>query len=415
MLKIFNTINYEWFNGVFPSTLRKMIPLFLIIILIAGCQSPRPTDSDGVPSIAIEVNKNGTALSLSEITEKVDVIELETNDHSFIDRGIRQVDVLDGHIIIKDASPGVLVFDMQGKFVRRIGQLGQGPRELSGGYTYQVDQRTHTIRFQLFQKFLIFDVNGTFIEDKRKEVEDKDIFTSALNANNPFYYLNDSLFVFKEELENVNVRFYNQYVSFNIYEYSSGNLLNSLFFYKYKELEGMKISFKKIFQYKNQAYMFYSREFDQYDTVFTIKNLQLVPFARIILPNIKMNNNIYSLAMRDLFVSNRYVGLVLYSRKNSLPDGAVMTPEISRVIRQTMRDHSPDEDIDVIYFIYDYKDGTSINSYDGFIDDIHHTNEIVPIKFIDGGEKFFYTRENEYVEALRTEPNPTLYIGTFKK
>ena len=53
---------------------------FWIVFLIFGCQS-HPIDSDDIMSITIDVNRNKVTYHLSEITEKVDVIELETNDN----------------------------------------------------------------------------------------------------------------------------------------------------------------------------------------------------------------------------------------------------------------------------------------------------------------------------------------------
>ena len=76
---------------------------------------------------------------------------------------------------------------------------------------------------------------------------------------------------------------------------------------------------------------------------------------------------------------------------------------------------APKPEKDFSYYVYDRKAGKYINSYHGFIDDIHHGNEIIPITFIDGGEKFFYIREGKWSEELKAELNPTLYIGTFKK
>ena len=138
--------------------------------------------------------------------------------------------------------------------------------------------------------------------------------------------------------------------------------------------------------------------------LYTYKEYQFVSVARFMLD--------VATPMRDLTFTDRYVAAIHgpLIRETRMPN--TLNPEISAAMRSS---NIPLPVQDYSTYVYDYKTGKSINSYHGFIDDIHHTNDTILIKFIDGGEKFFYTRENDYSEALGTEPNPTLYIGTYKK
>ena len=277
---------------------------------------------------------------------------------------------------------------MHGNFVRRIGRRGNGPGELSGGYTVQVDHKKSTIRFESSVKIVIYDINGNLIADEKKD---------PLRMVMSSYYLNDSLYIVQNSYEQTNNGI-NQYNYFKIYDYSSGNCLDSLLIRKYESQPAYRASMGTIFQYREQVYMF-GELYNEPCTLYVVENHQFVPFARLELKS----------TMQELNVTDRYVVAIHGKLIRDTPMPRIITPDMLPSLRQI-----PVKE-DFTYYVYDYKTGKSINSYHGFIDDIHQSDEIVPIKFIDGGTMFFYTRQGEYSEELKTEPNPTLYIGTFKE
>ena len=55
------------------------------------------------------------------------------------------------------------------------------------------------------------------------------------------------------------------------------------------------------------------------------------------------------------------------------------------------------------------------NATNGFIDDFYGNKNVIIIP-IPNSDMFYYYRENnDYSLDLKTTPNPTLYIGTFKR
>ena len=377
----------------------KMLSIIMVIFSISGCKSPSSppvTDSSGIIPITIDPIKDKISFPLSVIAEKVDAIELEITDSSLIKGEIRQVDILDNHYIVEDGSIGVLVFDKQGNFVRRIGRLGQGPGDLYQIERHNINQEKGVIWFWLRTKFVVFDINGHLIEDKSIDKR------SGYDYN---YYYNDTIFYF-QDIQEMKEGLYYQDLSFNIYAYSNGkysdNLLDSVLVWKREKEPGFAGPYKTIFQHKGQVFMFLALSGYENCFLYTYKENQFVPVARFMLDRAS--------PMRGLTFTDRYVAAIHGPLIWDTRSPNIITPEISRALRDQggpVQDYS--------YYVYDYKTGKSINSYHGFIDDIHHTNDTIRIKFIDGGEKFFYTRENDFSEALRTEPNPTLYIGTFRK
>ena len=55
--------------------------------------------------ITIDISDN--SIPLSDITEQIVAIDLETTEHSLIDRSIWQVHIYQDYLIIKDGSPYV--------------------------------------------------------------------------------------------------------------------------------------------------------------------------------------------------------------------------------------------------------------------------------------------------------------------
>ena len=370
--------------------------MLFISISFIRCQSPSPSpsDSDAILSITIDAKKDKISFPLSEITEKVDVVELETNELSLINGEIQSVHIVKDHLIVQDKSPGVLVFDMHGNYVRRIGKQGQGPGELVNVLYVQSDPEKGNILFWLFHKLVIYDINGNLVQEN---IRDEQTSYSEL-----YYYSNDSIFIIQAKEEKLKGIDYSKEISFVVRAYSNGNysdnLLDSLPILKYSS-EQKTDMFKTIFQHQGQVYMLYSICCnDEYNYLYVIKNNKFVPFAKFLLKS----------SMRGLTVTDRYVatihGNIIF---NKMP--TTITPDMAPALRNQRAEH------DYSYYVYDYKTGKNINSYNGFIDDIHHTKEILSINFIDGGDKFFYTRQVEWSEDLKCELNPTLYIGTFKR
>ena len=374
----------------------KILYIMFLYSAVIGCQSPSSSisDSEGIISIAIDPQKDEVSFPLSEITEKVDVIELETNELSLINGEIRSVHIMKDHLIIQDKSTGVLVFDMHGNYVRRIGKQGQGPGELFSVLYVQTDPDKGTVWFWLFNKVVVFDINGNLVHENTRD--------ELTSYSEYYYYSNDSIFIIQAEMEKLKGIDYNQEISYLIRAYSNGNysdnLLDSLPVLKYSSEQKTNM-FKTIFKHQGQIYMLYSICCtDEYNYLYVIKNNKFVPFAKFLLKS----------SIRGLTVSDRYVvaihGDIMWNKTQT-----TITPDMLPALRNQSAEQ------DYSYYVYDYKTGKNINSYHGFIDDIHQTKEIIPINFIDGGDKFFYTVKGEWSEDLKCELNPTLYIGTFKK
>ena len=66
------------------------------------------------------------------------------------------------------------------------------------------------------------------------------------------------------------------------------------------------------------------------------------------------------------------------------------------------------------FFCHDLTSGESFNMKDGLTDDIHTGKKVIFRPVDDDANRFYYLHTNMKEDDLE-EPNPTLYVGTFKR
>jgi len=388
---------------------------YVIIFLfsMSGCTTSTKTAPDSnVISIVIDEQNHKKTYPMSMIAEKVDKIQLETNELSFIDGDIQGIHLMDDYIVIEDASTkankGVLVFDLEGKFIRRIGRRGQGPGELYGLEINRQAVNNKGFIFWFHNGHVLFDIEGKTIEDKRRALEEE-YWSKKINYS---YYFNEKLYFIRDIFEQRNGDgIMNTFLK--IYDYSTGNFLDSLLINEFnssnkggpRESKGKFFTlavFNTIFQFKGQLFFFYNATEDNNRYLFSIENNKFEKIANFCTGN--------KTSIRGLTISDRFI--VIMHRKLNMPSSTqISTPESRAFLRNAPAPPPPDH----YYTVNDLQTGKSITSYQGFVDDILYSGDIIKIRFfIDGGGKFYYVKEGEWSDEHKAELNPTLFIGTFK-
>lgn len=102
------------------------------------------------------------------IYESVRIVPLETNEHSFFG-GVSAMDIINDTVYILDARgvKSLLRFTTKGKFVDKIGSIGQGPGEYISPQNFFVFRDRICIIDNSQQKILCYNKNGEYIEVKR--------------------------------------------------------------------------------------------------------------------------------------------------------------------------------------------------------------------------------------------------------
>lgn len=106
--------------------------------------------------------------SLENVFDSLTAIKLETNDSCIIGR-INQVVIVKDTIYIRDtwSSKSVFVFDMNGKYINSIGNIGSGPFEYVEPSDMYVTDSTIIIYDQWQHKLLTYNHRGDGLSDNR--------------------------------------------------------------------------------------------------------------------------------------------------------------------------------------------------------------------------------------------------------
>ena len=169
--------------------------LLLLIITLLGCSSnmkQEPISKSGIPVINLSEDVSTVpSLLLSEAAEKLEIVPLEMTDESVLS-DITEMQVTDHNIWIDHGREFYIYrFSRTGKFLNKIGSIGQGPGEYTTYSTFLVDEDKKEV-------YIIANTNGVLAYDfegnfKRKIVDIQTIlqlFSSVYDQ----YILNNQKF-----------------------------------------------------------------------------------------------------------------------------------------------------------------------------------------------------------------------------
>lgn len=112
-----------------------------------------------------KVPKKTLDLALSELVEGIEIVALDNTDEALVSNTYTIMS--ENYILVKgkDNNPYKL-FDKKGKFVAKIGSIGQGPGEYKLIYDAQIDEKNKRIYLLPWQsdKLLVFDFTGKALE-----------------------------------------------------------------------------------------------------------------------------------------------------------------------------------------------------------------------------------------------------------
>ncbi|MCC8055490.1 MAG: 6-bladed beta-propeller [Bacteroides fragilis] len=147
--------------------------LLLLIITLLGCSSNKkrdPISKSGVPVINLSEDVSTVpSLLLSEAAEKLEIVPLEMTDESVLS-DITEMQVTDHNIWIDHGREFYIYrFSRTGKFLNKIGSIGQGPGEYTTYSTFLVDEDKKEV-------YIIANTNGVLAYDfegnfKRKIID----------------------------------------------------------------------------------------------------------------------------------------------------------------------------------------------------------------------------------------------------
>ena len=169
--------------------------LLLLIITLLGCSSnmkQEPISKSGIPVINLSEDVSTVpSLLLSESAEKLEIVPLEMTDESVLS-DITEMQVTDHNIWIDHGREFYIYrFSRTGKFLNRIGSIGQGPGEYVNYLTFLVDEdKKEVYIFSTNNGVLVYDFEGGF----KKQISDFQTMVGMFSSIYKQYILNDHKF-----------------------------------------------------------------------------------------------------------------------------------------------------------------------------------------------------------------------------
>lgn len=346
--------------------------LCLLIVLINSCSSP-PPDED-LPTIIIPENIDSN-LYLTDLTNSVHLIQLETNEHALLGT-IKDVKFFNNKYYINDGNQ-ILVFDIKGDFLLKLGRKGDGPGEYGIIYSIAIDIDSNLIYISSVNKIIIFSADHNFIKENKYpmllpyiNIVDNNLliisdeisgdFENGFTKSTILYKLDSNLIIKDSSIvRKVNID-ENKSIGYNLKFFISNDMLGSYF---YKPV----LTQETIFQ----------------DTLHQLEGVQLKPYKII---DFEKPQNLHS---------DGYITPLMLNIFNSC----------SFIVCEYI------QDTEKMLFLYEKNTSKYYNLKNGILD-----KDGIPIMIRPLDSKnntFYYIKQAQYEKGLKQELNPIIGIVKF--
>lgn len=137
--------------------------LSLLLILLASCEEHKTSQS---PTLSVLSFDEATPLDIKDFVEEQQYILLSIEEEALFRRVDKLLAVNDHYYLFDHVNnSGVLVFDAQGNFVRKVGTFGEGPNELQSIEDFQVNENGEILVLDATQnKIFVYSPTGEWEE-----------------------------------------------------------------------------------------------------------------------------------------------------------------------------------------------------------------------------------------------------------
>jgi hypothetical protein len=166
--------------------------ILLCVVIFQSCLKKRhKQDSGSGQTITIPFDPNRFS-SLNAFVSKITVVPLETNDDCLIGQSIASVKLHQDLIYINSHRRQLLVFDLNGNFIRNIGSVGQGPGEFREMRDF-IFTNDGNIEILDSKKIETYTLDGKHIGTKKYNLLGKDLYCNPMyfcpsNSNEYFFW-----------------------------------------------------------------------------------------------------------------------------------------------------------------------------------------------------------------------------------
>lgn len=140
--------------------------IYLICLLIGGASCQGPKNQGDLSNIIVYPFDEAVPLDIKEFVEKQRYVLLSIEEEALFKRVDKLLAINDQFYLFDHINnSGVLVFDAQGTFIRKIGDFGEGPYQLNGIEDFQVRKNGEVLVLDaLDNKIIVYSPEGNWVE-----------------------------------------------------------------------------------------------------------------------------------------------------------------------------------------------------------------------------------------------------------
>jgi len=148
-------------NNMVDFLLFFRILFFLFLFGLSSCSSHKETEGNIIRIDISKVEKR-KYLNASEVISGIEYVALETSSSCLVGESIT-ISVTDNYILI--FSKNCFLFSREGKFIRRIGQKGNGPSDFIGDtYWVKIDEKSDMLYLMNYSEIVAYRITGEFVK-----------------------------------------------------------------------------------------------------------------------------------------------------------------------------------------------------------------------------------------------------------
>ena len=270
---------------------KVFIAYICLLIGFMACQSKKTNEILTIPVDIQDIQQ----LPLSIITQDSKSIHLELTDQSLLSDNINCVLYSENYLVISDQKNKLpILFDGNGKFLRTIGSVGQGPGEIQSIKKIAADFDKELLYILTTGKIVCYNFQGEFIRERK-------------NSSRFIYFIDGNLFSIAENIINQTNKCMLYSIDSDLQIKDSvllHSIHNPLMIWIHPYTDFITYSEGNTYQY----YFELNPEPSLRDTLYTLKGNQLYPNLRIDYGvsglNAKGERELY---LFNIYRSNRYV------------------------------------------------------------------------------------------------------------
>lgn len=256
----------------FPKKMSKISIPLISIFLFTMCGKNTTNEPD---EILVFKKENAVNLANSLFFSEKQIITLEFNESSLIHENAALKTHNDNVFVYSQNSiHPILRFDMQGNFINKIGNFGNGPNEYSEILDITIDKEKSLIELLSYNTIISYSFNGASINNKETHIP----ASSFTKINKTYWFYTGNNVVHSK------YRLFQTDEKFNIINKYLTNKSNMLPINEYN--------------FKQSAYYTFSETF--YNSIYKLKNNSLSMPYHIEFPNLEFPNGVHEVPAMDV-------------------------------------------------------------------------------------------------------------------